>query len=320
MPSQKRLARQQMMKRIGVSERRACRLIQLARSTARYERKHRDDGAGEALRALAQKHPGVGYPQLHQRMRRAGWKINRKRVYRLYKSMNLNRKSGKRRVRGLGTAGSAVKPSQANQVWAMDFMADRLNNGQSYRLFTAVDCFTRECLTIAVGSSMSAVRVVRVLSGIAAVRGLPQTIVCDNGPEFRAYALRSWADRNGVQIHYIDPGRPTQNSFIESFNATVRAECLELRSVDSIAEARNIVAAWREDYNQERPHGSIGNMPPGAFARFANWTEFRGILDTRATRSDNGLMENWKTLNNAFPTFPQAPPLPTRNETEIGVP
>lgn len=291
-----------------MSERRSCQLLALARSTARYQAKRKEDGAVEALWQLAQKHPGIGYGQLHQRMRLGGWVINRKRVYRLYKMMELGKRKTKprKRIRGQG---SPLRATRANQVWAVDFMADRLDNGQAYRLLTMVDCHTRECLAIDVNLSMSSARLVAALSRVAAVRGLPETIVSDNGPELTGFAVKKWAERNEVKLHYIDPGRPTQNGFVESFNSIVRRECWDLRSVDSITEARLIVQEWREDYNHRRPHGSLGNVPPGAFARITEWCAFRGILDDRATRSDNGLMEKWKTLRNAFPTFPQAPPL-----------
>jgi len=294
--------------------------VGLARSTAGYEAKRKEDGAATVVWQLAQKHPGVGYRQLYQRLRLSGWTINHKRVYRLYKAMELQRRKTKQRKRIQGQ-GTPVRARRANQVWALDFMADRLENGQAYRLLTMVDCHTRECLTINVNVSMSSARVVAALNRVAAVRGLPETIVSDNGPELTGFAVKRWAERNGVKLHYIDPGRPTQNGFVESFNATVRRECWELRSVNSMAEARLIVQEWREDYNHRRPHGSIGNVPPGAFARTTEWCAFRGILDDRATRTDNGLMEKWKTLKSAFPTFPQAPPpLEQIEDLNLGVP
>jgi putative transposase len=189
----------------------------------------------------------------------------------------------------------------------MDFMADRLAGGRAYRLLTVMDCFSRECLNIDVNGSMSGSRVVRVLNEIAASRGLPEVITIDNGPEFRSKTLQAWAQANGVRLHYIDPGRPTQNAFIESFNGIVRAECLEIRYVDTIGEARMLITAWREDYNRERGHGSLGDQTPEEFAASAPRAPFREVINTQAIRSDNvRLMEKRKT--HAFPSFPQAPP------------
>lgn len=302
------MARRWITKRFQVSERRACRLLVLARSTSRYGSISRpSDGAEAALLALAAKHPGVGYRQLYKRLRRAGWKINHKRVHRIYREMKLQQRRRKRRVRIEGS-GPVVRAMRTNEIWAMDFMADRLTRGQAYRLLTMLDCFNRECLRIDVNSSMSSVRVARIVSEIAAKRGLPEMLLVDNGPEFRGKALKDWAERNGVKIHYIDPGRPTQNGTIESFNSIVRSECLELRSVDSIGEARKIVEDWREDYNNDRPHGSLGDATPVEFAAAAPPPVFRPLIDGRVFRSDNlRLMEKRKTI--PFPAFPQAPPL-----------
>lgn len=297
-----------MTKRFGMSERRACRLLDLTRSTSRYEPIRRPNHeAEEALLALAVKHPGAGYRQLYKRLRRAGWKINHKRVHRMYREMRLQQRRRKRRVRIQGS-GPVVRATRTNEIWAMDFMADRLTNGHAYRLLTMLDCFNRECLRIDVNSSMSSVRVAKILSEIAIERGLPDVLRVDNGPEFRGKTLQDWAERNGVRIHYIDPGRPTQNGTIESFNSIVRAECLELRSVDSIREARQIMDEWREDYNHHRPHGSLGDATPIEFAAAAPAPIFRPLIDARIVRSDNvRLMEKRKTI--PFPAFPQAPPL-----------
>ena len=282
----------------------------LARSTARYQPAVRDvEDSVRALVELAGVNPGIGYQQLYKRLRRAGFKINHKRVYRLYIELRLERRKKRARRRGV-SAGRPEDPTKVNLMWAMDFMAERLNNGRAYRLFAVLDRVSRGCLTIDVNSSMPATRVVAVLNRLAAVHGLPDVLVCDNGPEFRSYALQMWAKRNGVRIHYIDPGKPTQNAFVESFNGTFRNECLDLRDVDTIKEARAIVEAWRRDYNEDRPHGSLGDLSPKEFAERTSCIEFRGLVDPRATRGDNlRLMEKVENAKGAFPTFPQALPL-----------
>lgn len=305
-----------MVARFGVSERRACKLLKLPRSTARYAcRRTRDEAFETALREMASHHPGAGYRQIHRRLRRAGWSVNVKRVYRLYQEFGLQRRRTRRHRRIVGN-GSSQRATRVNQVWAMDFMSDRLSSGRKYRLLTVIDCCSRECLTIDVNGSMSGTRVVRILSEIALSRGLPGTITVDNGPEFRSKTLQAWAVANGVQLHYIDPGRPTQNAFIESFNAIVRAECLEIREVDTFAEARGLIDLWRADYNRERGHGSLSDRTPAEYAATAPREPFRALKAHQAIRSDNlRLMEKRKTQ--AFPSFPQAPP---RSATAAKVP
>jgi putative transposase len=297
------VARQWISSRFNVSERRACALTCLARSTARYQARRQTDQCIATLQALANQHLGIGYRQLHKRMRRAGWKINHKRVYRLYCQMQLQQRRKKRpsRIKGVGRA---PRPTMVNQMWAMDFMADRLTNGHSYRLLAVIDCHSRECLAIDANGSMSGPRVVRVLNQIASERGVPAVLVADNGPEFRSHAIQAWATHNSVQLHYIDPGRPTQNAFIESFNSIVRAECLELRDVDTLREVRGIVKEWQADYNHHRPHGSLADATPLEAARRSQRIPFRAVADRTTHSSGTGLMEKRKTR--AFPSFPQA--------------
>lgn len=284
-------------------------MLGLARSTSRYVSARRPRIAEEeALLELAHAHPGIGYQQLHNRMRRAGWKMNRKRAYRLYKAFGLERRK-KRSSRRYRTSGTPAAPTVANHTWAMDFMSDRLVDGRTYRLFAVIDQATRVCFTIDVNRSMPATRVVQVLTRIAATQGLPHTIVCDNGPEYRSRTLEVWAARNTVTLHFIDPGKPTQNAFAESFNGTFRQECLDLSGAETIHEAQEIVETWRCDYNEHRPHTSLNRRTPREQAAAMPVLEFRPLLDTRPTRGDNlRLMEKLKTQEAAFPTFPQAPP------------
>ena len=263
----------------------------------------------QALVELAAKHVGAGYRQLSKRLRRAGWIMNSKRVYRLYVALGLAKRK-KRPRRRLATLGKPTPARLVNEMWSIDFMSDRLNNSRSFRMFAVVDVASRECLVFDVNPSMAASRVVALLNGAAAKYGLPLVIVCDNGPEFRSHTLVQWAERNGVHIHFIDPGRPMQNGFVESFNGTFRSECVEILDVETIAEAREVTSAWVDDYNNSRPHSSIGDATPSEYERSNERIPYRGVQDGRATRGDNlSLMEKFKTPKAAFPTFPQAPPL-----------
>ena len=304
-----------MSTRFKVSERKACRIMRLSRSTARYQGRPRaSDEFATALRALANQHLGVGYRQLYKRMRRAGWLINHKRVYRIYREMALQQRRKKPVARIHGDR-KTHKPTKVNEMWAMDFMADRLTGGPSYRLFAAIDCCSRECLTIDANGSMTGTRVVRVLNEIATVRGLPRIIVSDNGPEFRSRVVQAWAAKNGVELHYIDPGRPTQNPFIESFNSLLRAECLELRDVDTLREARRILQDWQHDYNEERPHGSLNDATPNEAASTLERTPFRAATDSHILQNQNNSSLTEKRKTQAFPSFPQA--LPPRNQLRV---
>lgn len=299
------------MDALGLSERRACRIVALSRSASRYQLKRTDDGPDvKAMLELAGKHSGIGYQQLCKRLRRAGWKMNRKRVYRLYVKFDLGKRKKRVRVK-LETQGTPKPTEKINETWSIDFMADRLNNGQAYRLFAVVDRVSRKCLELDVNRSMPASRVISVLNRIATRYGLPKQITCDNGPEFRSHTLLSWGRRNGVHIHFIDPGRPMQNGYVESFNGTFRAECVGMFDIDTISEARLVVKEWVNDYNHDRPHSSLGDLTPHEFEAANERVTFRPLIDGRATRADNiRPMEKLKTQEAAFPTFPQAlPPL-----------
>ncbi len=172
-------------------------------------------------------------------------------------------------------------------------MSERLNNGQAYRIFAVIDIATRESLRIDCNRSMPASRVVAILNVLAAIYGLPDGIVLDNGPEYTALTLKAWAARNGVELYYIDPGKPTQNAFIESFNNKFRNECVDIRDVDTMAEARQVVEAWRVDYNTQRGHSSLGDKTPAEYSETIESVPFRALVDARATRGDN--ISPWKS-------------------------
>lgn len=254
-----------------MSERHACRLMGLGRSTHRYRaRKAEQDAALRSrLKELAVKRMRFGYRRLTAMLLREGMPANHKRVYRLYREEGLAmRVRQRRRIRW---SGAVVKPaaSQPNERWSMDFVADCVSSGKVIRMLTIVDDCTRECPVIEVDTSLGGLRVRRVLDRMAIERGLPEVIVVDNGPEFRSRALAAWSEERGVRLEFIQPGKPVQNAYIESFNGRLRDECLNANWFTSLSDARRKIETWRQDYNQQRPHSSLHYLPPAEFARKA---------------------------------------------------
>jgi putative transposase len=252
-----------------VSERRACRVLGFWRSTQRHHspKKEEDRVLVDRLRVLAQERPRFGYRRLHTLLRREGTAVNHKCVYRLYRAEGLAvRQKGRKK---LTRAQRVQKPevSAPNQRWSMDFVSDQLASGQRFRVFNVVDDFTRENLVMHVGTSITGADVVRRLAEVVAVRGCPASINTDNGPEFISKVLDQWTHELGIVHIFIPPGRPVENAYIESFNGRVRDECLNLHWFQSLSEARLVIAAWGEDYNQVRPHSSLNGQSPNAFAR-----------------------------------------------------
>lgn len=248
----------------GLSERRACRLLELNRSSRRYRRVRAGDGKlRRRLRALALAHVSYGYRRLWALLRRAGWKVNLKRVRRLYRAEGLALDQRKRKRPRPARAPAPLRTSsRANETWTMDFVSDALASGRKFRVLTLEDEFTREGLGVAVGFSLPSRAVLAVLGRAVRVRGRPGRIVVDNGPEFAGAALRAWAQARGVVVHFIDPGKPVQNAFIESFNGRLRAECLNEQWFTNLAEAQAAIESWRRDYNTKRPHSSLGYLTP----------------------------------------------------------
>lgn len=250
-----------------LAERRACGLALVGRSTMRYEhRRSGDEELRERLRELAAERRRFGYRRLHVMLRREGQMVNHKRIYRLYREEGLTVR--KRRHKRVSRAERVPlqAPSDPNQLWSLDFVQDALWWGRKIRLLTVEDTYTREALAIEVDTSLSGARVARVLDRLVAERGAqPDEIVLDNGPELTSKALDQWAYENGVRLHFIDPGKPQQNGFIESFNGRFRDECLNEHWFLSLADARRTVEEWRIDYNQNRPHSSLGNLTPEEF-------------------------------------------------------
>ena len=252
---------------VELSQRRACGLMELYRGTCRYRRRRAQDGRlRRRLRELAEARRRFGYRRLQVLLQREGWHLNHKRVYRLYveEKLPLRRKRGRKR----STVRQPLpQPVAANQVWSVDFMSDALSSGRRFRTLNIVDDYTRECLAIAVDTSLGGGRVVRVLEGLKQGRGLPLKIRSDNGPEFVSRAVDQWAYEQGLHWHTIQPGRPMENGYVESFNGRFRDECLNENWFTDLADAREKIAQWRQDYNQVRPHSALGYQSPEEFAQ-----------------------------------------------------
>jgi len=251
-----------------LSQRRACRLIGCNRKSARHVFKRSDDAAlRAALKRLAEKKPAWGYRLLHGALRLEGWKANHKKLHRLYREEKLAlRKKGKKRLK-CEKRGAVEEVTRPGQRWTMDFVHDTLADGRSFRTLNLTDTFTRQCLGQEVDTSLSGKRVVRLLDRAMEKYGKPQEIQMDNGTEFRSKALDLWAYENTVKLVFIEPGKPTQNGHIESFNGRFRAECLDQEWFGSLSQAREMIEAWRIGYNTQRPHSSLGYLPPDV------WTE-----------------------------------------------
>ena len=251
----------------GLSERRACRLVGMARTSCRYEprRQGQQEKLKARLRTLAGERRRFGYRRLTVLLRREGWTVNHKRVYRLYGQERLQVRRRKRKRMGAVERQPCTTPTRLNQRWSMDFVSDALSDGRKFRSLNIVDDFNRECLAAEVDTSIPGARVVRVLERLRDQRRLPEVLVTDNGPEFAGQALDVWAYQQGVKLRFIEPGKPVQNAFIESFNGKMRDECLNEHWFLSLSEARETVEAWRRDYNEVRPHSALGNRTPLEF-------------------------------------------------------
>lgn len=241
----------------------SCQAVGLSRSVYAYQPKPRDDGPIiEALTSLADKYPRWGFAKMFQMVKRAGHGWNHKRVYRVYCALKLNlRRKGKKRFPSRHPQPLAT-PDLANICWSIDFMSDALYSGQRFRTFNVVDDFNREGLAIEVDTNLPAARVIRVLDRIAAWRGYPAGHRMDNGPEFVSAAMVDWADEHDVDLDFIQPGKPTQNSYIDRFNRTYREEVLDMYVFSRLSEVREITETWLKVYNEERPHEALGNLTP----------------------------------------------------------
>ena len=268
MPAARREAAAYLRRVFEMSERRACRVIGTDRTSVRYQAIRPDDAElRERLKALAQERRRFGYRRLHVLLRREGHAINKKQVQRLSHEERLTVRRRVGRKRAMGTRRPIVTPLAPNQRWSLDFVSDQLTDARRFRILAVVDDCTRECLALVADTSISSRRVARELDDIIRRRGRrPDAIVSDNGTELTSNTILNRADETGVGWHYIAPGKPQQNGFIESFNGRLRDELLNETLFRSLPHARAALEAWRYDYNEKRPHSKLGWMTPRAYA------------------------------------------------------
>jgi len=254
-----------------VSQRRACQALGVSRSSQRYQPREDDEEGRLVARILelVREHPRYGYRFITVLLRREGWKVNRKRVYRLWQQEGLQVPRKQRKKRRLGTsAGGCVRQraEHKDHVWAWDFVFDRTAGGRSIKWLSIVDEYTRECLALEVDRRMTSDDVLDVLTDLFAIRGVPKHIRSDNGPEFIARAIRRFLEGAGVEALYIEPGSPWQNGYAESFHSRLRSELLDAEVFESVGAAQALSATWRSHYNHHRPHSSLAYQTPAAFA------------------------------------------------------
>ncbi len=251
-----------------LSLRAACRAFSLSRTVYHYQPDTtRDEPVIEGLLALAERFPRYGFAKLFCKLQRQGHRWNHKRVYRIYCALKLNlRRRGKRRLPTRNPSPLSV-PASINQCWSVDFMSDSLWCGRSFRTFNVLDDYNREVLAIEVDLNLPALRIIRVLDRVALTRGYPSKLRLDNGPELTSVRLAEWAEDHGVELGFIQPGKPTQNSYVERFNRTFREEILDMYVFRYLSEVREITENWITEYNEERPHESLGNLTPAEYAR-----------------------------------------------------
>ncbi len=249
-----------------VSQRRICGLLNVAESSQRYVSRRNDEELKTKLLEAAREKPRWGYRRLQLVLEQKGIRANHKRVYRVYREVGLliRRRRRKRLLRA-----GFVRPmvTGANQEWALDFVHDAAESGRKFRVLSVIDVYTRECLALEVDTSFASRRVTRELEKIVAERGAPEAIRCDNGPEFTSRHFLAWALERKIELVHIEPGKPVQNAHVESFHGKLRDECLNASWFGNLFDARLKIAAWKEEYNEERPHSSLGYVAPKEFAR-----------------------------------------------------
>ena len=256
---------EQVQQEYAFSERRACRLMTMAVTTYRYRSLRTDEPLRTKLVELAREKPRFGYRRLQMLLQRSGEQVNHKRLHRVYREAGLaiRRKKRKHCVR---EGKPLVARTSANQEWALDFLHDAVECGRTIRVLSVVDAYTRECLALEVDTSFASRRVTRVLEAIVAERGQPLAIRCDNGPELTSRHFLAWCVERQIELVHIQPGKPTQNAHVESFHGRLREECLNVSWFQNLFDARRKITAWRKEYNQERPHSSLGYRTPQEFA------------------------------------------------------
>ena len=275
---------ERVREKYAFSERRACSVMTMAVSSYRYQGRRSDEPLRTKLVELAREKPRFGYRRLHVLLGRSGEHVNHKRVHRVYREAGLmiRRKKRKHCVR---EGKPLLARTAANQEWALDFVHDVVECGRTIRVLSVVDAFTRECLALEVDTSFASRRVTRVLDTIVAERGQPLAIRCDNGPELTSRHFLAWCVERQIELLHIQPGKPTQNARVESFHGRLRDECLTVSWFQNLFDARRKIAAWRIEYNEERPHSSLGYQTPNEFAAAqaaSLYTAERGARDSNA--------------------------------------
>lgn len=290
-PVEKREVADYLRNEHGFSLVRSCTLVKLDRSSYYYKAAERDDSTlREAIKRIAAERKRFGYRRIYIMLRRAGFTDNHKRVYRIYTEEELQVRKRKRKKATRWRGEKPQSPVRANERWSMDFVHDSLENGRKIRVLTVVDDYTRECIHLEVDSSLSGHRVARVLEQLKYHRGLPEKLLTDNGSEFTGKALDSWAYAERVKQQFIEPGKPVQNCYVESFNGKFRDECLNEHWFMNITDAKTIIEKWRIDYNQDRPHSSLNNLTPLEFIYKESGRSPRGTIT--AALDSSGIQSN----------------------------
>jgi len=267
-PAAQRKAVEYVRQLFAISERRACSILAVDRTSMRYAHRRSDDGdLRSRLREIALERRRFGYRRLGIMLAREGIVMNHKKLLRLYREENLRVRRRRGRKRAMGTRAPMTLPQAPNQRWSLDFVSDTLACGRRFRMLAVVDDFTRECLALVADTSLSGARVGRELDAIIAARGKPLMVVSDNGTELTSLAILRWTQDRRIEWHYIAPGKPQQNGYVESFNGRLRDECLNETLFASLSHARAVLCNWRDDYNHVRPHSGIGGLTPADAAR-----------------------------------------------------
>ena len=265
-PARRELVR--WMRTQGLSERRCLQVVRMSASALRYQpRPDRNQALRQRIIALAQRHRRYGVGMIHLKLRQAGEVVNYKRVERLYGLEKLHIRRRRRKKIPLAERQPLVRPGGANEIWSVDFVFDRVASGRTLKSLVIVDDGTHEAVAIVTEHTLGGEHLTRILDGICAQRGRPAIIRSDNGKEFTGKAMLNWAHRNGVALRLIEPGKPNQNAYVESFNGRLRDECLNEHWFTSLAHARTVIEAWRCEYNEERPKKSLGGLTPAQYAK-----------------------------------------------------
>lgn len=264
-PARRELVRWMQTK--GLSERRGLQVVNMSASALRYKpRPERNQELREQIIALAQRHRRYGVGMIHLKLRQAGEAVNYKRVERLYRLENLYIRRRRRKKIPMADRQPLMRPGRANEVWSMDFVFDRIASGRTLKCLAIVDDGTHEAVAVTPEHTIGGDHLIRILDSICSQRGKPTIIRTDNGPEFTGKAMLTWAHRNGIALRLIEPGKPNQNAYVESFNGRLRDECLNEHWFTSLSHARVVIETWRLEYNDERPKKILGGLTPAQYA------------------------------------------------------